>query len=171
MKECDAIDDEGRQCERTDQHTMHRAPTEWSFVTWGEPDPVRVGKRKKRKGASNKELLDLLHQATGGDRAESHRLTEDAIQMVDSILPDSYRARYREAVISCARAHEEFMVDHVWDYLEGPLWPESRVMGPIMREVASDGFIESTGRIEKSTLPQCHGNGRTVWRSLVHAEG
>lgn len=65
MAECTAVDDEGRQCERSDSHTLHRAATEWSFVTWGEPDPVRSPKRKKRKGPSDTELLALVHQVQG----------------------------------------------------------------------------------------------------------
>lgn len=58
---------DGYVCERTDKHTLHRCKTEWSFVTWGEPDPVRKPRKKGKKGHTNIEMLEVIHRAMGTD--------------------------------------------------------------------------------------------------------
>lgn len=73
--ECGAVDDEGRACERKGKHTLHRAPTEWSFVTWGEPDPVIRPSKKKKRGHTNAEMVQVIHGVLRLDETPSVNLS------------------------------------------------------------------------------------------------
>jgi len=71
-----------------------------------------------------------------------------------------------EAIIRVAKYNKEFIVDKVWDYMDGDVHThEKRAMGALIRDAARNGIIEPTDKYQPSTQKNCHGNPRRVWRS------
>ena len=91
----------------------------------------------------------------------------EAIDRVESNASHKWLYWAKKAV---SRASQEgaFTSDDVWHWLE--VWDvesprEPRALGAVIRKMARDGQIRSTGDFVKSTRAECHGRPVAVWRS------
>jgi hypothetical protein len=102
------------------------------------------------------------------DRAQTRRVTDEAVERNASRLEDEWRDTVWDMLDTLTRAHGQgwrFTIDAVWEAL-GKI-PASRAassrMGPIMREYAATGQIALTGHTRPSQRPKTHGKPQREW--------
>ena len=72
--------------------------------------------------------------------------------------------RAREAVRSVALSRFDFTTDHVWEVLGDDRPAEPRALGSVMKAMAGEGLIWSTGEYRKSGRVESHARPVAVWR-------
>lgn len=100
------------------------------------------------------------------DANEAAKQRDDGMARVWNNATDWQLAALR-AVHACACEHETFIVDRVWEYLDGEPPHDLRAMGMPMRIAAREGWIEATEAYRPSSRKSAHCNPRRVWRSLL----
>ena len=118
--------------------------------------------------------LDLFGQPIGKHRrrgespfAETRAAIDDALQRVEENAEEYWKARALEAVTWCARTHQEFTADEVWERLEqlnveGPHTPAA--LGPIFLAARRAGVIEKTGRWQPLSRFSRRHRALMIWR-------
>ena len=93
---------------------------------------------------------------------------DEALERVESNASVEFLATAYGAVKRAAMIHETFIVDDVWQQLpDFAKTHEKRAMGAVVRRAVKEKIIEPTEEYRASQQPQCHGNPRRVWRSLI----
>lgn len=96
-------------------------------------------------------LLDLI---------EAERQRDEAMAQAEAHADPDWLERARAVVLDVARIHDSFTADDVWSFLEKPREP--RALGPVLKGLAQEGLIHSTGQYRKST--RRHAAAVVVWR-------
>ena len=97
------------------------------------------------------------------DFAESVRQRDTALARVEAHADDSWLARARAVVLSVSASRTEFTSDDLWS-AGLPKPREPRALGAVLRELARQGLIESTGRFVRTTQVSRHAAPILVWR-------
>lgn len=109
------------------------------------------------------------------DHDAAQAATDKAIERVEAHADADWKAAAFEAVVWLAERRAELTTDGVWAALDrldpDAATHERRAMGPIMRQAVREGVIEATDRYHISVRPECHGNPKRVWRSLIQDDG
>lgn len=93
---------------------------------------------------------------------------EDAIAQAGANANPSWKQAALEAVRKVALRLPAFTTDPIWAELGGfPNTHDSRAMGYIIRQAVSLGYIENTGRTERTSRRSNHARPLTVWKSLL----
>jgi hypothetical protein len=76
------------------------------------------------------------------------------------------------AILAVARRMEEFTTDDVWEELakipHSPSTHRRCAIGPRMKRVAKElGYMEPTGRVQRSKQVGSNGNLLSIWKSRV----
>ena len=104
------------------------------------------------------------------DYGEAFRRRDDGIERAEGGVLPIWKQNAISALQVTARRRREFIVDDVWEVGGLPETRENRALGAVMQRGVREGWIENTGRRIPSARKTCHGNYRTVWRSLVYGE-
>ena len=94
----------------------------------------------------------------------------------DEHADEGWRRVCDAAILAVARRLPEFTTDDIWQELgaiaNAPSTHARCAIGPRMKRVAREmGWMESTGRVQRSRAEGMNGNYLTVWRSLVYSGG
>lgn len=103
------------------------------------------------------------------DRQLALDLRDIAIARVDEGANEEWKAEAMAAVERTCRKLTEFTVDAIQEEMRDAKVEthEGRAMGAIVIQAVRNGWMVRSGVVIKSAQPQCHGNLRTVWRSLL----
>ena len=85
---------------------------------------------------------------------------------VYAAAPEAWKKDAYNAVRIAAFLLPEVISDDVWKILWKP--QEPRALGPIMGAMARAGWIQTTGKQEKTAQVTRHNTGVNVWKSLVY---
>ena len=109
------------------------------------------------------------HPSPQMDLFESARLREEALAQVEGNAPIIFSEMALDAVKLTAEAHDDFIVDAVWEYMPpgAPTSQDNRAMGPVMRRAKAKGWIEPTDRLRLTKQVKSHRQPRRVWRSKL----
>ena len=102
------------------------------------------------------------------DRDEAFRRADEGIARADSGVQPIWKQEAITALKTTAELRSEFIVDDVWEIAGLPETRENRALGAVMQLGVRERWIENTGRRIPSARKSCHGNYRTVWRSLLY---
>lgn len=106
----------------------------------------------------------LCRECAIRDAAEAKAAADAAIARVEEAAPGEWLAAARAVVVGLA-AHVRFLTsDDVWARLAHP--PEPRALGAVMRQLAEEGVLRPTGRVQPSTRPECHARPVAVWEAV-----
>jgi len=109
--------------------------------------------RRKR----NTPLLDL---------AEGRRRRDAGMDAVDNSAEFQYAAD--RAVAQTARVFSSFVVDQVWQYVDGDYGVDKRAMGPAMLRAARAKLIEPSSDFRPTSQPKSHAQPRRIWISRIY---
>ena len=109
--------------------------------------------RRKR----NTPLLDL---------AEGRRRRDAGMDAVDKSSDFQYAAD--RAVAQTARVFSSFVVDQVWQFIDGDYGVDKRAMGPAMLRASRAQLIEPSSDFRPTTQVKCHAAPRRIWISLIY---
>jgi len=113
-----------------------------------------------------------MYDAPLFNAAEARRVTDEAVERVGISADQKLKEAARRAIFAVARSVSEFTTDEVWKRLADSVdedlltSAEPRFMGAVMRGCQKTGWIEPTGRYQKSARVACHGRPLLVWRSM-----
>ena len=101
--------------------------------------------------------------------AAGPELRDEAIDQVEENADPSWVEAATRIAEDLAVECREFTTDAVWERLDqlGVETHEPRAMGSIMRDLARRGIVTNSGRVEKSTRPECHARPCAVWVSSI----
>lgn len=85
-----------------------------------------------------------------------------ALAIVEAAAPGVWLDLARHTIRTLAATGEPFTSDAVWERIGQP--PEPRALGAVMRGLARDGVIVSTGTYHPSQRVQNHCRPVAVWR-------
>lgn len=95
--------------------------------------------------------------------ADGERNREEGMARAEAGAPQDWKERAMQAVVDVARRGVEFTTDEVWAALGDEHPPESRAMGPIMRNSARDGVIVKTDRVRETNRPEANCRPVAIW--------
>lgn len=110
--------------------------------------------------------------------AEARRAALQGMTQVEANTDAHWKSAARAIALSLARSRNTFTTDDIWSGLSDDNGMEYQphdggAMGPLMRELADEGFIRTipNGKgVQKvaSVRKSSHGRYITLWQSLVH---
>ena len=109
-------------------------------------------------------------QEKSRQRTTARTLRDAAIAQVEANADTEWIDAAQAALRFVCRRFDTMTVDDVQEELarRGVERPrEGRAMGAVMTCAKREGLITPTGSYRASEQPQCHGNPRQVWRSLL----
>lgn len=94
---------------------------------------------------------------------------DEAMARSEAHAAASWKQAAAEAVVGCARNLPAFTTDDVHRLLDetGAVTHDTRALGPVMRNAARAGLIETTDQYVRSSRVDCHARPIRVWRSKV----
>ena len=101
------------------------------------------------------------------DYAAGRKLAEEGMTLALEGAPSTWPGMATQVVLDVGRMRPTFTSDDVWSWMEnrGMPTPANRsALGPIMRALATDGTIVSTGEWRNSHRPETHTRPLRVWR-------
>lgn len=98
---------------------------------------------------------------------DGRQARDEALGRVQGAAPAPWLGAARQAVRDLAATGREWSSDDVWATLPHP--PEPRALGAVIRQMAAEGVIESTGRTKPSERPDCHARPVQCWRGVLSA--
>jgi hypothetical protein len=118
--------------------------------------------------------FDPLHperDPRGAERGERRKNWE--LDRVEAGASPDFIAAAERAVLYVARRRRRLTTDPIWTVLafwKVPPPKEPRVMGPIMKNAVSWGWLESASETSRSVRPACNRRPLLVYVSLIYTE-
>jgi hypothetical protein len=109
------------------------------------------------KRRRNTPLLDL---------AEGKRRRDAGMDVVDKSVEFQYAAD--RAVAQTARIFSSFVVDQVWQFVDGDYGVDKRAMGPAMIRAAKAQLIEPSPDFRPTSQPKSHASPTRIWISRIY---
>lgn len=108
----------------------------------------------------------MARRQQGYVHIESQMTIDEALIAVEIAADPEWFATCEEAVRTLAKRNDRFTTDDVWDLLDGSgvSTKEPRAMGAVVRKIAAEGVIASTGEYWLSRRPESHRRPMRVWR-------
>lgn len=116
-----------------------------------------------------KDWRSYAARACGKDAWEAMKAKEMFIDQVEENTSDEQLAYARLCVLETAEALGTFTTDDVQERYD-VAFHEPRAWGAVMRDLARQGQIRSTGEYRQSKQVGCHGRPKRVWQH-THKEG
>jgi hypothetical protein len=98
---------------------------------------------------------------------DAEEARDEAIARVERNAPEGWVQRAKEVTERVAASSFEFTTDDVWAALGDDRPHEPRALGAVMKSMAKDGTIRTTGEYRKSSRTDCHARPVAVWRVVL----
>lgn len=119
-------------------------------------DPPAPRPRPAR-ASSQKPVLDL---------AEARRRRDVGMTVVD--VSSAFAAAADRAIYEAARTWSAFVVDQVWQFVDGDYPVDKRAMGSAIMRAVRAKVISGSEDFRHSAQRQCHANPRRIWLSRIY---
>ena len=94
---------------------------------------------------------------------------DEAIDRVEENADREWRKLALATIEDSAWIFRTITTDDIWTILDRSIYSthDNRAMGAVMRKAQTNGWIEPTDRVVKSTRAVCHSRPIRVWRSRL----
>ena len=110
-----------------------------------------------QRGRTPKPVLDL---------AEARRRRDAGMVQVD--VSAAFAAAADRAIYHAARTWSAFVVDQVWQFVDGDYPVDKRAMGSAIMRAVRAKIISGSEDFRHSAQRQCHANPRRIWISAIY---